>query len=450
MQNSSNHPIDCGFVTTETFPLSWEKQDISSRSFDLQAIQQPRILTNGTTSQVQVGDTNYLRNIAPVSVNDYSILPIFRDEKTGSIDFISSNNPAIANNSNEKDNLMSHISVGTVGITVGLSSGEKAGIGITTSESSGDTVDEFSSFATGSLIKNADDKILELKLGSTQAPEHYAAYSIYNISSGSFQRNENFWLNDYNFSGVCVETAGSNTRMCVAITPWHALAINHFSFHPQVGETVKFCTQSNETISRTVDSFLRVGSLDCVVVKFTTALPESVKKYKMLPLASGNYLPTNKNIYRSTDIFRKQRARLFPIIVCSHYLSESSYTLTRNNRFFYLHRAETIVFEENDIYDLGYESSPLALNSRFMQHSSFSSDSGYSGYGTNIIGGDSGGPIFSIVNNDLVLLASNIGTNYALNLCKYLTEIQNTINTLGPSGQTIQTIDLSGFTNFSS
>lgn len=450
MQNSSNHPIDCGLVTTETFSLSWEKQNIGDRSFDLQAIPESRILSSGSVSQAQVGDTNYSRNLAPTSVTDYSILPIFRDGKTGSVDFISSNNPAIANNSNEKDNVMSHVSVGTTGITVGLLSGEKAGIGITTSESSGDTVDEFSSFASGSLIKSIDDKIAELKLGSTEEPEHYAAYSVYSISSGSFQRNEDFWLSDYDFSGVCVETAGSNTRMCAAITPWHALAINHFSFHPQVGETVKFCTQSNETISRTVDSFLRVGDLDCVVIKFTTALPETIKKYKMLPSDSGDYLPTNKNIYRSTDIFRRQRSRLFPIIVCSHYLSEPSYTLARNNRFFYLHRAETIVFEENDIFDLGYQFSPISLNARFIQHSSFSSDSGYSGYGTNIIGGDSGGPMFSIINNDLVLLASNVGTNYALNLCKHLTEIQSTINTLGPSGQTIQTVDISGFTDFSS
>jgi len=450
MLASSHHPIDCGAVTTEAFPLSWEKQEIADRSFDLQAIQQPRILINGTTSQAQVGDTNYSRNIGPVSVTDYSILPVFRDEKTGSIDFISSNNPEIANNSNQKDSLMSHVSVGTAGITVGLSSGEKAGIGIVTSESSGDTVDEFLSFVTGSAIKNADDRITELKLGPGEEPEHYAAYSTYSISSGSFQRNESFWLKDYDVSGVCVATAGSNTRMCAAITPWHALAINHFSFHPQVGETVKFCTQFNETVSRTVDSFLRVGSLDCVVIKFSSALPESIKKYKMLPSASGDYLPTNKNIYRSTEIFRRQRARLLPIIVCSHYLSEPSYTLQRNNRFFYLHRAETIVFEENDIVNLGYQNSPLALNSRFIQHSSFAADSGYSGYGTNIIGGDSGGPIFAMINNDLVLLASNIGTNYALNLCKSLDQIQSAINALGPSGQTIQTVDLSGFTNFAS
>ncbi len=450
MQDSVNHPIDCGVATTSEFLISWEKQTVAERSFDLSKVPISRITSAGSSSSAQVGDTNYSRNTGATSVTDYSVLPVFRDGKTGTIEFLTSTNTAIANNSSSLDVLFSHVSNGTAGIVVGLFTGEKAAISLTMQESTGDTVDEFSSFVTGSAIKNSNDKTAELKGGSTEAPLHYAFYSTYNNSTSTYQKNANCWLASFDLSGLCVDTAGGNTRMCTAITPWHALAINHFDFHPKVGEVVKFVDPNNTVVSRTVASFSQVGSLDCVVVRFTQALPSEIKKYKMLPSNAGNYFPTNKNIYQSTDIFRRQRSRLLPLIVCSHYINEPSYSLSRNNRFVYLHRAETIVFEESDLIDLGYEFSPLSSNTRFIQHSPFSMDSGYNGYVNNIVGGDSGGPIFTIINNELVLMASHVGAYYALNLCKFLTEIQSTINALGPSGQTIQTANLSSFTNFSS
>jgi hypothetical protein len=234
--------------------------------------------------------------------------------------------------------------------------------------------------------------------------------------------------------------------MCTAITPWHAIAINHFSFHPQVGEVVEFVAPDNSVVSRTVDSFSQVGSLDCVIVKFTEALPSEIKKYKMLPSDAGDYFPINKNIFNVDNVIDAQRLADFPIIICSHYIREASYPLSRNNRFVYMHRVETAVFEESDIspiYGLGYLE-------YFFVHSPSSIDSGYSGYAANVVGGDSGGAIFTIINNELILFSNHVGTFYSLNLCKFLSQIQSTIDTLGPSGQTIQTVDLSEFTDFSS
>lgn len=446
MLASKNHPIDCGMATTSEFPISWEKQTIANRSFDILKIPVPRITEAGSSSPVQVGDTNYTRNVGATSVTDYSVVPLFRDGKSGFVKSITSNNTAVANNASSSDSLLSYISSGLAPIEIGLFTGEKNITVLNMEELTSNTVDVFSGFANGSAIKNSNDAFTNLKDGSTSAPTHYGYYSTYNNATSSYQKNPNCWLADYDLSGLSVKTGSGSTRMCTAITPWHALAINHFSFHPQVGEVVEFVAPDNSVVSRTVDSFSQVGSLDCVIVKFTEALPSEIKKYKMLPADAGDYFPVNRNIFNVDDVIDTQRLADLPIIVCSHYIREASYPLSRNNRFVYLHRVETAVFEESDInpiYGLGY----LDF---FFVHKQSSLDSGYSGYSTNIVGGDSGGSIFTIINDDLVLFSNHVGSFYSLHLCKFLSQIQSTIDSLGPSGQTIQTVDLSGFTDFSS
>ena len=446
MEPSKHHPIDCGVATTSVFPISWEKQLVGERSFDILNTPSPRITQGGEVSSVLVGDINYARNTGATFVYDYNVTPLFREGKTGVVDSFSSKNTNIANNNNELDTLFSHVTDGSVSIVVSLKTGEKNITVLDMLETTNNTVDEFLNFADGSAIKHSDDTVSSLKNNTTEAPLHYAVYSTYNNPTSTYTRNTACWLASYDFSGVCVKTGNGGTRMCVAITPWHALGINHFNFHPRVGEVVEFCTLENTVVSRVVDSVLQVGTNDCVVVKFTEALPENIKKYKMFAANSGDYFPKNREFFSTTNVINSQRMNRFPVIICSHFINEASYPLTRANRFVYLHRIDTNIFDSSDIsptYGLGY----LQF---FLTHNKINGDAGYSGYSNNIIGGDSGGPIFGIINNELILLSNHIGPYYALNLCKFLTEIQSTINTLGPSGQTIQTVDLSGFTDFSS
>jgi hypothetical protein len=74
----------------------------------------------------------------------------------------------------------------------------------------------------------------------------------------------------------------------------------------------------------------------------------------------------------------------------------------------------------------------------------------YSGQGSGLGGGDSGGPAFFIINGELVLILCFVGIGGGPLHFSFLSSIQAALDSLGPGGQTYETIDLSQFTNFAS
>jgi hypothetical protein len=74
----------------------------------------------------------------------------------------------------------------------------------------------------------------------------------------------------------------------------------------------------------------------------------------------------------------------------------------------------------------------------------------YNGVPSGIRGGDSGGPCFFIINGELALGHCFLGGNGGPFHPSFLSQIQAALDTLGPGGQTYQTVDLSEFTNFAS
>jgi hypothetical protein len=437
-----NCPIDCGVATTPTFARQFSKQTVADRTVDLDLVIEYTPLSSGSSQSDVLGDVNLIRDTYPTSATNVRAIVNFRPEKFGFVESYSSENTSILSNSSEESNLFEYESTGTTSLTVTLGTNEKITKAVTTSTlSESSTKEVFQSFVSGSLGRHIYDQIRQYADGSTSPPNHYPLYSTFDYTNNIYVRNTGSWTYPLDFSGLTVNKSGSGgVTNVTAITPYHAIGAGHYP--PEVGDTLYFCDTNNQLVSRTVESRILSMDFDGVVVKFSEPLPSTVKKYKTLPSNFENYLPINRNIYRTDGTIRSLRSSGIPIVVCSHYRWDAEWPLQKPNRYAYFYETGEIInalIGSDIIYYISANVIAYANNSP-----------NYNGDPSNIRGGDSGSPCFFIINNDLVLVSHHATGNAGPFHSYYLSSIQSMINTLGPSGQAYETVDLSGFTNFSS
>jgi len=240
------------------------------------------------------------------------------------------------------------------------------------------------------------------------------------------------------FSGLMVSKSGSGgVTMVTAITPHHAIGVSHYA--PQSGDIIYFCDSNNQTIARSVQSVALFAGVDCCLVRFTEALPSTVKKYKTLPANYKDYLPINRNFSPINNAPQAFRGSYMPMVICSHYRWDSAWPLQRSNRFAYIYQTSRLL--EDEAYDV------ITYLPAANEPNAFPN---YDGQPSGIQGGDSGGPCFFVINGDLILINSHFASTAGVVYPSFISTIQSKIDELGPSGQTFQTVDLSGFTDFSS
>jgi hypothetical protein len=437
---SVNHPINCGLATTTPFARQFTKQTVANRTADMELATEYKQISSGTSNNVLLGDINYTRNTYPTSATNIRVSVNYRPEKFATIDSVESGNTAILSNpESENPLLLEYQSNGTTQITVTLNTNEKITKSVTTSTVSESSInDVFQSFETGSLGRHIYDQIREYANESTSPPNHYPLYSTFNYSSNVYAKNTGHWASDLDFSGLIVNKIGSGGVTNVsAITPYHAIGVSHYS--PEIGDVVYFCDSNNQTVSRTVSGRVFIPNIDCSVVRFSEALPNTVKKYKTLPSNFLNYFPVNKNFYSVSGVALSRRGTSMPIIVCSHYRWDSEWPLERPNRYAYIYQTTS--------FNTGVFQETIAFVPAWSFPNNFPN---YNGEPSGIRGGDSGSPCFFVINNDLVLVHCHSSGGGGAMHPSFLGSIQSAIDALGPSGQTYETINLSGFTDFSS
>jgi len=441
IEPSVNHPINCGLATTVEFSRQFAKQTIADRTADLQLFLEYAPLSSGSSSPVTIGDTNYIRNTYPTSATNFRAFINYLPEKFASVDSIESRDETILANTISNPLFFEYKSTGTTSIVLTFNTNEKIAKSVNTSTlSESSTKDIFQNFISGSLGLHIYEQIREYANGSTSAPTHYPLYSTFNQNANIYAKNINNWTANLDFSGLTVNKSGSGGITNVtAITPYHAIGAAHYS--PQIGDILYFCDSNNQTVSRTVQN-ISMFFPDTTIVRFTEPLPSSVKKYKTLPSNFRNYLPINENSFNSIGQSFSYRGTKIPIIVCSHYRWDPAWTQQRQNRYAYFY--QTIKIRDAE---LAPEYASVSFYSASYEPNNFPE---YNGDPSRIRGGDSGSPSFFVINNDLVLVSCHTtGTSGSFHP-SYLGDIQTAINTLGPSGYSYETIDLSSFTSFSS
>lgn len=264
-------------------------------------------------------------------------------------------------------------------------------------------------YDAGSLAKHITDSMIAL-VGSNIAA-NMPMFSIRNDTTPAYTRYPSCWASSLDLTGVSVwNSLGANTRAGVAITPRHTLHALHYPV--TVGTTLRFVTADNSVVTRTVSNVYSVPqseyyAKDIQIALLDSDLPASITPLRFLPANAADYLPS---------------------------WGSSTIPAIGTNQF------KSALCAPCRLVDTQYGTKYVALVETDTEP--------YSHVYTPIISGDSGSPVFLVVNATPVLIAhwtfSGMGPAHHL----LLTEISTALSTLG-GGYSLTTVDLSSFTDYS-
>jgi hypothetical protein len=332
-----NYPLDCGDPTAN-FVRQFAKRTRSGRFFDLAVAQLDRIVTPGATSSVADKDRVFTRQSGAESVSDFLVTPlanVSEFQAAPTFTATASNTSVFAIQSQADGFLAVYGEDGTTAIQVRTQAGETQSVKLTAAEFVSATVDQFSSWATGSLARHIWDQTTSRLAGKTAiAPVNVAqpgalwapAYTLSYRSSdlinmfsswpgnthvvgtglapghknpdGPWVRSTNHWLADVDLT--CV--SGWNSRVGVIratmVSPEHWVCCKH-GWEPSTGDVLRFIGRSAgpgqpEQVSvHTVTATQNLPGqfVDVRVGRISPALPQYISFAKVLPKNCREKLP---------------------------------------------------------------------------------------------------------------------------------------------------------------
>jgi hypothetical protein len=410
MNPSKNHPVSCGLATS-TFNRTFKKKSLSERSFDLSITPTQRITNNPSVSVINLDKndstsgtplTTFSRSTEASYVTDFIInASILKPDYFQNISYYSDNINIVSHPipSGLNQQISSYQGTGTAVIKGVSTDGETVIKKVNSYSQIGATVDTFLGWASGSLAHHCTNQIDNLIATKTQK-------NVYTVANGSsFVRNSDCWINSVDMSCASPwNSTGGNIMAGTLISPRHVMFCKHFNFYPSIGATMYFVSQSGDVVTRTISSIQQVtspsGPVDIAIGYLNSDVPNTIKFAKILPSNWSTYLP---NIHYTKKI---------PSFWFNQFESASIYTL--------------------------YELSNIFGTNGDIKYSNF-----YNG----IIRFDSGSPYFILINNEPVLLGVLTGGGTGAFVSSFITEINNTMSSLGGS-YTLSNIDLSGFSTY--
>lgn len=472
MQASRNHPINCGLATSQ-FARSFAKQNVNERSGGMELIAKPMFERSALTVDYSENDLNLRKNIGTIVTTDIDVTPAFYTDQSLTVVSSQSSNVNVAAPTDDLLNF-SYVSSGLTSITIEFNNGEKVAKPFITSRSVDASYDELLSFQSGTLARHNADQIIQRAQASDAYPQHLQVYSTFDFSNNVYVKNTACWASGLDFSGITVSRFGTIAAGAVsAITPYHGITAAHY--RPLVGDTLFWCDSNNELVSRTVVAVDIVPAVignnrltfDTAVVRFSEALPSTVAKYQTLPSNFADYAPARRWLIDETAEYSPNGNDMlmnhWPVIVTSHYNWAANWPLQRNNRYAYFYctgllRAQPYGVSEEGVPLPGYSvedplrylASPIPWANNTLVLNSVPNINLFNEVASGIRGGDSGGPLFFVINNELVIITHHTEPASGRFYPSFVSRIQALIDTLGPGGQTFGTVDLSEFTNFAS
>lgn len=302
------------------------------------------------------------------------------------------------------------------------------------------------SFVAGTFARHIYDGTMAVISGLTQSNsiQQRMASCNFDITNPSATLSSNLFTNGtLDFSGVSIFREGKTTSVfpVTMVTARHGLTAAHVS--PYVGQRYCFLRTDGTTqvatviaVQRPNPNYASRADGDCTVVCFDQDIT-GVQNYKVMPAGwvdsfaptmDGSFVQQYNNMLRGgIPTFR----------VASHFPDESTTTFGAieisashtYKRSMYYTSYKTDAVDNNIVANYANWASPKA------------------------IGGDSGGPIFYLINNEPVLCAVASTQDYASVICDWISEINTIMNDqMGVAQGTyaLNVIDLStlGFTAF--
>jgi hypothetical protein len=260
-----------------------------------------------------------------------------------------------------------------------------------------DTFDHYLEDTLGEILNNEIDAAIVASVDKN-------VYSLVDHATPAYTRNPNCWITADKTSWPAWNSwAGNQIASGCAITPLHTLHATHAT--PIVGSTLRFVTNTNTIVTRTIDSLVYSGQPDLTIAELDSPLPGTITPAKVLPTDWGDYLSIGS----------------CPLVVGNqsmHLLLREWHSYTSDPNWFVAgepikHRAS-------------------AANNRLpVTHY--------------ITFGDSGSPLYVMIDDELVALGCHWSANGCSFISQYMTEINSAIS---GSGYSLTPIDLSSYPNY--
>jgi hypothetical protein len=368
--------------------------------FEVEVLLSPRIITPGSSTEVTIDDAVFDRQTSATAQNDGVVVvsgDISPGESTATIQYAAENGLVTVASDGT---FTSQASSGTASIIVSVPFARKR-VTFAAGQVS-ETVDVYDRYANGTLGELLFDDVTAALAGYASGS---AVFTSRDDANAVYTRATNFAGLDLSGWSVWSSSHGA-ARTVTAITRRHVLMADHFM--PSNGATIRFVALDGTVVTRTLTARTQVSGLDVNIGTLDSDLPESIRSYTVLP---QNWEHNITRLYNVPVLYTKANL-IYP----------RTWTTSAS------------MSPPNDIYF------PTVTSIRSVEWAAITQ---------NVTSGDSGMPIFTILDGEPVLLAANwlqVNTTsaQAIGLNGDVVPLVNAI--IAP--YTLSTYDLSGFTDY--
>ena len=166
-----------------------------------------------------------------------------------------------------------------------------------------DPVYEFVSIVSGTAAEHLSQQVDNRINNTMTMATNGLVYSSQDHSTPSYTRNTNFWASDVDFTSISPwNSSGGANKAGVMVTPRHLLNAAHYPFG--VGAIVRFVTSDNTIVERTVVArqfspnhiATSIQQPDFIVYTLDSDVPAGISFSKVLPSNFSNYISVDNFI----------------------------------------------------------------------------------------------------------------------------------------------------------
>jgi hypothetical protein len=364
---------------------------------------EPRVISGGSTSSVTVQDMNFVRTTGATTVTDwrwtYSASPFNLAPTT----VTRSADPALLSVSGADPFVWTWVGNGATQLNLATATSTYR-TNVTNLTATGQTVDVWASNASGSLRAHAESSI-DTRIAGETASTSMPLWTTRTPGTSTYVRNTSCWGSDIDLTPFAAYNSAAasgfeNWAGLTLITPRHVIGAEHTN-NPFLGSTVHFVTASNVVCSRTITAVQRVGTTDIRIGLLNADVDAGIAFARVLPANWESKLPSLGS--RRVAVARITQLQKLGV---------------------------------HDLYDLDDDANFMPpTGDRAAFHAA-------------AVYGDSGSPLFLVVNDDMVLLGTLWSIAEAPSVTYHRTAINAAITALGGGYTAVTDADLSSFTTF--
>lgn len=403
---------------------AWPRGGFKATWWDCPALPvvQWRQLAPTSVTEIQTQDRIYSRSDGGLLGSDY-YWPITRPEFSANTDIISNTSTDQTKLALDADlNIFRYVADGpsTIGHT---SSARTVTATVRAKTSASVPVDTFLRYATGSYRKHAHDSINALLVGKNPSTDK-RIWTVQDHTNLNYIRNPSCWLYDVDLTCLTPYNTSTGASLGATLfTPLHVMQCRHAPLG--VGAVINFVALDGTVHQRTLVANTTVVpgyptlTTDLIIGRLDSPLPSSIKPAPLPPatwasqipgfsITDGSSYPANECRFPGFVLDRTEE------IMCKDFAKISNYT--------------SVAGQEN--FQIVYLKSLDATRALFDK---------------TLTGGDSGNPVFWLVNGEAVLVSVHTGPGAGTFIGHFLTQIDAITQA---NGYTAARANLGGFNSY--